>query len=109
MKTTNKEVKKMTMITFRTDNDKGEMVNKTATLSWVKNTIKNDFLNKTGKQIGAFTVSVREQEDRPGFLTEIVVQNKKGQSMLYHYGGFDGFEVIEPHDFDNWFRQKEEA
>jgi len=106
---TNTEVKKMTNITFKVDNDKGEMVTKSASLSWVKDTIKNDFLNHTGKKIGAFTVKVREQKERPGFFNEIVVENKKGQSMLYHYGGFDGFEVIEPESFDDWFNSKEVA
>ena len=106
---TNTEVKKMTNITFKVDNDKGEMVTKSASLSWVKDTIKRDFFDHTGKKIGAFTVKVREQKERPGFFNEIVVENKQGQSMLYHYGGFDGFEVIEPESFDDWFKSKEQA
>jgi len=98
----------MTTITFRVENDQGKMVNKTEELSWVKKFIKHDFEGVTGKKIGPFTISLQRSSES-GYLNEIVVQNKLGQSMLYHYGGFDGHEVVEPWDHKDWFKVKKEA
>ena len=96
------------LITFRVDNDQGEMVDKTEKVSWVKNYIKEDFECVTGKKIGPFTISLQTSLES-GYLNEIVVQNKLGQRMIYHYGGFDGYEVVEPWDHNDWFKVSEQA
>ena len=103
----------MKTLTFRVYNDRGVMVEKTSKLEWIKDDIRRNFKETTGKSIGVFTVEVRESTrptfGHPVFTNEILVKGKNGQTMIYHYDGFDGLEGVEPYSFDEWFQTKEEA
>ena len=107
----------MKTLTFRVYNDRGVVVEKTSKLEWIKDDIRRNFKETTGKSIGVFTVEVRENTrpvdpafaEWPVFTNEILVKGKNGQTMIYHYGGFDGLEGVEPYDHSEWFKTKEEA
>lgn len=83
----------MKTITFKVENDSGEPVEKIRSLAWVKNYIKKDYEAHTGLNIGAFTC--KQTGDN-----EITCYNKKNQKMVWHFGGFDGYEVLEPDVLD---------
>ena len=79
----------MTKITFRVEDDKGNPVEKVRSLSRIKDYIKRDYEGDTGLNIGAFTCEQTADN-------EITCKNKKHQTMTWHFGGFDGHEVLEP-------------
>ena len=78
-----------TMITFRVDNDQGQMVDKSRPLDWIKRSIKTIYEDETGGNIGQFTITQTGDN-------EITAKNQLGQTMTWHFGGFDGYEVLEP-------------
>lgn len=81
---------------FKVENDRGHLVEKTADLVWVKARIRSD-LNEQGYKS---RFQVRQTSDN---LVEIY--DSKGHTMTYCYGGFDGYEVLEPQSHQNWPRQ----
>ena len=78
-----------TTITFKVEDDRGNPVKKTRSLAWIKDYIKSSYESRRGHKIGAF---VCEQTDD----YEITCSNNKNQKMVWHFGGFDGYEVLEP-------------
>jgi hypothetical protein len=83
----------MTNFTFNVENDQGDIVEKTATVAWVKDRIKQDL------QVQGYntTFRVRQTSDNT-----IEAYNTKGNVIEYCYGGFDECEVIEPCNHGDW-------
>jgi hypothetical protein len=80
-------------LTFKVEDDRGKPVEKTRSLEWVKDYIKSSHYRHTGDKMGAFTCEQTGDN-------EITCYNKKNQKMVWHFGGFDGYEVLEP--WDDW-------
>ena len=76
----------MKTITFKVEDDTGKMVEKTRSLTWIKDYIRS---SRSGDKMGAFTCEQTADN-------EITCFNKKNQKMVWHFGGFDGYEVLEP-------------
>ena len=83
----------MKTITFKVEDDYGKPVKKVRSLEWVKNYIKKDYEGRTGLNIGAFTCEQTGDN-------VITCKNKQQQTMTWHFGGFDGYEVLEPEVLD---------
>jgi hypothetical protein len=86
----------MTTYTFKVDNDQGIVVNKTESETWVKARITRD-LQAQGYQT---TFRVRQTGDN-----SVEAYDTKGNTITYHYGGFDEYEVLEPSYHGNWPKQ----
>ena len=80
-------------ITFKVEDDRGKPVEKTRSLEWVKNYIRSSHYSHAGDKMGAFTCEQTGDN-------EITCYNKKNQKMVWTFGGFDGYEVLEP--WDDW-------
>lgn len=83
----------MTFITFSVENDFGKMVEKKETSEWVRDSIYADLTSQGYKN----TFYIRQKDS-----SSIEAYDRSGRSIIYHYGGFDGFEVLEPVSFKNW-------
>ena len=79
--------------TFKVDNDQGKLVEKTVPTEWVKSRIYNDLAIQGYKT----TFRVRQINDN-----SVEAYNTKGNTITYGFGGFDGYEVVEPDDHGNW-------
>ena len=79
--------------TFKVDNDQGNIVEKTVPTEWVKSKIYNDLYYQGYKT----TFRVKQISDN-----SVEAYNTKGNTITYHFGGFDGCEVVEPYDHGNW-------
>ena len=101
----------MKTMTFRVDNDKGNIVDKTETIEWVKGEIRNNLYLCLNVKLSVedFTIELVESEINPGIMNTIVVTGKHGQTMTYHYGGFDGCEGVEPYSLDEWLESEKVA
>jgi hypothetical protein len=82
------------MFAFKVENDQGVMVTKTETLSWIKDNIKRSLADRRHK---SSSFLVRQTGDN-----SVEAYDKAGNTITYHYGGFDGCEGLEPYSHDNW-------
>ena len=76
-------------ITFKVEDDRGKPVEKVRSLTWIKDYIKRSRYGHTGEKMGVFRCEQTGDN-------EITCFNRKNQKMVWHFGGFDGHEVLEP-------------
>jgi len=83
----------MKTFTFNVENDNGEMVDKTESVSDIKHMIACDL------RVQGYRTTFRIRQTGPD---SVEAYNTKGNTITYHYGGFDGYEVVEPYDHGDW-------
>ena len=89
----NKQEREEMTFTFKVKNDNGDLVEKTVATDWVKHKITENL-----QLHGYRTVfRVRQTSDN-----SVECFNTSGDTITYHFGGFDGFEVLEPYSHGNW-------
>jgi hypothetical protein len=85
--------------TFKVENDNGELVEKTVVADWVKHKITSDLQSHGYRTV----FRVRQTSDN-----SVEAYNTSGDTITYTFGGFDGFEVLEPYNHGSWPKKPRE-